>query len=167
MAAAAGHAVLKGGEFLAHGQGKLALELDGSVAAGIQRLPVQLVVGGSLQRYAVEPSEATNAICYVGSHGQCLTGRPDLSGLIGLVGMRVQPATRVGVVAAIGTGYLGGPATVNSRRNSRASEERVDLTYSAASRVDVGVRLQSLKVDDVLGVQMTTRPVSVLLSLHY
>lgn len=106
---AAGHGDMKGGEFLPEGRGKLALELDGSVAVGVEQFPVQFLVDASYQRYAVDPGTRTNTSCIIGSQGQCLTSYPDLSGLMGLVGVRVQAASRLGVETAIGAGYMGGP----------------------------------------------------------
>ena len=167
LTAAVGHGHIKGGEFLPAGQGKLALELDGSVAMGVERFPLQFLVDASVQHYAVDPGTRTSGPCIIGSQGQCLSSYPDLSGLMGLVGLRAQTASRLGITAAIGAGYLGGPDGRNARQNSRAREERIEAKLAASSHIDLGVRLQALTIDDIRGVRMTARPVSLFASLHY
>ena len=154
-----------GGEYLDGERGKLATAGGAYIDLGLQRTPLQLVLGVTGERYY--NGDVVNAICVPGSHGQCLTRVPNLGGLLGLVGLRYDPLTAVSALAAFGYGDLGSPREGDrGPTNARADEFRLEARLRVQTHLALGARYQYITVPNYTGVRLTARPVSLVLSFR-
>jgi hypothetical protein len=163
--AAIAHAAVTGGEYLQGERGKLATAGGAYIDLGLQRTPLQLVLGVTGERYY--NGDKVNAICVPGSHGQCLTRVPNLGGLIGLLGLRFEPLPAVSALAAFGYGDVGSPGEGDrAPTNARADEIRLEARVRVQTHLALGARYQYITVPNYTGIRLTTRPVSLVLSLQ-
>jgi hypothetical protein len=163
--AAAARTSVNGGEFIESQRGKLLLAIGGQLEVGLQGAPVQLIVGATAERF--RNGDKVNLICIIGSHGQCLSGAPNLRGIVGIAGLRYEPIHGLSLLGALGWGYLGSSgADGNTPTNGRAAETRLELRVHPLSTVEIGLRWQSVRVPDYPGASLTSQPVSLVISVR-
>jgi hypothetical protein len=163
--AALANASVIGGEYIEGERGKLVLAGGAYIDVGRRGVPVRLVLGATAERY--RDGDKVNAICIPGSRGQCLTRAPDLGGLVGLVGLRYDPLSRVSALAAYGHGRVG-RASVSGDAPTKvgADEFRIEGRVWPAAHLAVGVRFQSITIPNYAGVRLTAKPVSFVVAVR-
>ena len=154
-----------GGEYLEGERGKLATAGGAYIEVGSRRVPLQLVLGATGERYY--DGDKVNLICVPGSHGQCLTRVPNLGGLLGLAGLRYEPVTALSALAAFGYGDLGSLREGDRAPvSARADQIRLEARLRVLTRLALGARYQYITVPNYTGIRFTARPVSLVLSVQ-
>ena len=163
--AAVANASVIGGEYIEAERGKLVLAGGAYVDLGRKGAPLQLVLGATVERY--RDGDKVNAICIHGSRDQCLTGPPDLGGVVGLVGLRYRPFSRVTALAAYGHGQFGSASTTGgAAANVGADEFRLETRAWVTPHIAVGARVQFVTIPNYAGVRLTVRPISFVAALR-